>query len=35
MEYFFIIIVGLTILGAYSAYKLIKDESDYNDKGCN
>lgn len=35
MEYFFILIVGLTITGAYCAYKLIKYESKYNDKGCN
>jgi hypothetical protein len=34
MKYFFIIIVGLTILGAYSAYQLIKNESKYNDKRC-
>lgn len=33
MVYFFIIIVVLTILGAYSAYKLIKDESKYNGGG--
>lgn len=33
MKYVFVVIIALTILGAYCAYKLIKDESKYTGGG--